>query len=100
MRKLLVCSSLMALLLTGGAGVATAADYAPVTDARLANPEPANWLMTRGNYKGWSYSSLDQINTGNVRNLVPVWSISTGVDSGHESPPIVNNGMMFVSTPY
>jgi alcohol dehydrogenase (cytochrome c) len=100
MRKLLVCSSLMALLLTGGARAAFAADYAPVTDARLANPEPANWLMTRGNYKGWSYSPLDQINTSNVKNLVPVWSISTGVDSGHESPPIVNNGMMFVSTPY
>jgi alcohol dehydrogenase (cytochrome c) len=100
MRKLLVGSSLTALLLIGAAGVAYAADYAPVTDARLANPEPENWLMTRGGYKGWSYSPLDQINTSNVKNLVPVWSISTGVDSGHESPPIVNNGMMFVSTPY
>src|SRR5690606_28858993 len=41
-----------------------------------------------------------QINTGNIRNLVPVWSFSTGVDSGHESPPIVNDGMMFITTPY
>jgi len=31
---------------------------------------------------------------------VPVWSISTGVDSGHEAPPIINNGIMFVATPY
>ena len=81
-------------------GLALAADYTPVTDARLANPEPENWLMTRGNYKGWSYSLLDQININNVKNLVPVWSISTGVDSGHESPPIVNNGVMFITTPY
>ena len=29
-----------------------------------------------------------------------MWSVSTGVNSGHEAPPIVNNGMMFVSTPY
>ena len=36
--------------------------------------------MTRGNYAGWSYSPLDQINTSNVKNLVPVWSVSTGVD--------------------
>ena len=61
------------------------------------NPEPQNWLMTRGNYQGWSYSPLDQINTSNVKNLVPVWSVSTGVDSGHEAPPIVNNGVMFVA---
>jgi len=92
---------LATLLLAGAAGPAySASDYTPVTDARLANPEPANWLMTRGNYKGWSYSTLDRINTSNVKNLVPVWSFSTGVDSGHESPPIVNNGVMFVSTPY
>ena len=92
---------LASLLVAGAAGSAySASDYTPVTDARLVNPEPANWLMTRGDYKGWSYSALDQINTSNVKNLVPVWSFSTGVDSGHESPPIVNNGVMFVSTPY
>ena len=44
--------------------------------ASRQSEEPANWLMTRGNYKGWSYSALDQINTRNVRNLVPVWSFS------------------------
>ena len=100
MKRLMLGASLGALLVTGIAGTAYSADYTPVTDARLANPEPENWLMTRGSYKGWSYSPLDQINTGNVKNLVPVWSISTGVDSGHEAPPIVNNGVMFVATPY
>ncbi|HET6305707.1 MAG TPA: PQQ-dependent dehydrogenase, methanol/ethanol family [Rhodopila sp.] len=91
----------LAVLLTATLGTAArAADYSPVTDARLQNPEPRNWLMTRGNYQGWSYSQLDQINTGNVKNLVPVWTVSTGVDSGHEAPPIVNDGVMFVATPY
>ena len=75
-------------------------NYSPVTSARLENPEPENWLMARGSYKGWSYSSLDQINTSNVKSLVPVWSFSTGVDSGHEAAPIVNNGVMYISTPY
>src|SRR4030095_557391 len=73
--------------------------YNPVTKARLLNPEPANWLMYRGNYEGWGYSPLSQINTENVKNLVPVWCFSTGVVEGHESPPIVNDGFMFVSTP-
>ena len=99
-RGLLAGACFATLLVAGAAGSAYAADYTPVTDARLANPEPENWLMTRGNYKGWSYSALDQINADNVKNLVPVWSFSTGVDSGHESPPIVNNGVMFVTTPY
>lgn len=100
MRNLLIGSSLAVLLTAGALGAAYGADYTPVTDARLQNPEPQNWLMTRGNYQGWSYSTLDQINTSNVKNLVPVWTVSTGVDSGHEAPPIVNNGVMFVATPY
>ena len=28
-----------------------------------------------------------------------MWSFSTGVNEGHQAPPIVNNGMMFVTTP-
>src|SRR5713226_5905168 len=100
--KQLLLSSLVAstclVPITAGAG--SIENYSPVTAARLENPEPGNWLMIRGNYKGWSYSSLNQINSSNVKSLVPVWSVSTGVDSGHEAPPIVNNGVMFVATPY
>ena len=73
-RGLLAGACFATLLVAGAAGSAYGADYTPVTDARLANPEPENWLMTRGNYKGWSYSALDQINAYNVKNLVPVWS--------------------------
>jgi alcohol dehydrogenase (cytochrome c) len=71
----------------------------PVTDERLENPEPENWLMYRGNYSGWGYSALDQINASNVHDLVPVWTFSTGFGQGHEAPPIVNDGVMFVTTP-
>jgi alcohol dehydrogenase (cytochrome c) len=92
-------AALPAAVLFGVAGVATAADYAPVTDERLANPEPENWLQYRGNYQGWGFSPLDQVTTANVKELVPVWTLSTGVGEGHQAPPIVNNGVMFVSTP-
>lgn len=73
--------------------------YAPVTDERLRNPEPQNWLSYRGNYGGWGYSPLSKIDAGNVGKLQLAWSFSTGVTEGHQSPPIVNNGHMFVSTP-
>jgi alcohol dehydrogenase (cytochrome c) len=96
-KPLRLCAALVGGLLP--LATAYGADYTPVTDARLLNPEPGNWLMTRGNYQGWSYSPLDQINTSNVKRLTPVWTVSTGVNSGHQAPPIVNNGVMFVATP-
>ena len=56
-------------------------------------------MLYRRTYDGQGYSPLDQINTSNVKNLTPVWTFSTGVIEGHEAPPIVNNGVMFVATP-
>ena len=100
-RGLLLCGLLSAqsMLLANISTPADAQTYSPVTDARLANPEKENWLQYRGNYQGWGYSPLDQITAENVKDLVPVWTLSTGVEEGHESPPMVNNGMMFISTP-
>ena len=76
-----------------------ASAYALVTAERLLIPEPENWLTYRRTYNGWGYSPLDQITTQNVADLVPVWAFSTGVREGHEAPPIVNDGQMFVTTP-
>ena len=73
--------------------------YPPVTADRLKRPEPQNWLMIRGTYDGWGYSPLDQLTPANVGRLEPVWMMATGMDRGHEAPPLVNNGVMFVSTP-
>lgn len=92
---------LMLSAFAGALGLITSAtaEYEPVTDARLVNPEPQNWLQWRGNYEGWGHSALKQITKDNVKDLVPVWSYSTGVTEGHQAPPMVNGDMMFVSTP-
>ena len=97
MRTLLAGAAIVAGL--GLAANAMAQQYNVVTDARLQNPEPENWLMWRGNYEGWGHSTLDQINADNVGDLVPVWAYSTGVTEGHQAPPMVNDGVMYVSTP-
>jgi hypothetical protein len=34
-----------------------------------------------------------------VQNLTPVWAFSTNTTGGHESPPIVNDGVMFITAP-
>ena len=54
-----------------------AAEYQPVTDARLVSPEPENWLMYRGTYDSHGYSPLKRINTRNVKRLKPLWTYST-----------------------
>ena len=73
--------------------------YMSVTDARLRNQDNDSWLLYRGSYDSHGYSALDQIDTDNVASLKPVWSFSTGLREGHQAPPIVNNGYMYVSTP-
>ena len=74
-------------------------NYQPVTAERLKNPEAGNWLSIRGNYDGWGYSPLTQITPANVSKLKPMWVFSTGEPRVHEAAPLVNNGVMFVSTP-
>ena len=73
--------------------------YRPVTAARLQTPEDSDWLMLRRTYNGWGFSPLSQITTANVSQLQLAWTLETGVTNGHEAPPIVNGGVMFVSTP-
>jgi len=106
------CATAAALLATAGIGFsqpgipspaepmpAVLRNYQAVTADRLKNPEDGNWLSIRRTYDGWGYSPLDQITADNVKNLRPVWIFSTGETKVHESAPLVNNGVMFVSTP-
>jgi alcohol dehydrogenase (cytochrome c) len=74
-------------------------NYKPVTAERLVKPEDGDWMMVRRTYDGWGYSPLAQITPRNVQRLQPAWVFSTGINSGHEAAPIVNNGVMFVATP-
>ena len=74
-------------------------NYQPVTAERLLKPEDGNWLMIRRTYNGWGYSPLTQITPDNVKNLRLQWVFATGETRVHEAAPIVNNGVMFVSTP-
>jgi alcohol dehydrogenase (cytochrome c) len=73
--------------------------YPSVTAEKLLKPADGDWPMIRRTYDGWGYSPLDQITTANVARLQHVWIFSTGAVNGHEAPPIVNGGVMFVSTP-
>ncbi len=100
-RRSIACMLAVGTLLAALAAAAQSPHaYSPVTDARLTSPEPGNWLMYRRTYDSWGYSPLERINARNVANLVPVWTASTGTNEGHQSPPIVNDGVMFITTPF
>ena len=97
-----LCASVASYVIVVAAGQDTPAllsNYKPVTAQRLLKPEDGDWLMIRRTYDGWGYSPLDKINTRNVGRLKPVWMIETGETRVHESAPVVNNGVMFVTTP-
>jgi len=74
-------------------------NYKPVTADRLKQPEDSDWLMYRRTYDGLGYSPLAQIAPENAARLKPVWTLVTGQVEGHQAPPMVNNGVMFVATP-
>src|SRR5881409_1957405 len=76
----------------------TVPNFVPVTDAMLRSPKPEDWLLYRGNYQGWGYSPLEQINKGNVKNLQLVWSrmMAPGLN---EITPIVHDGVMYLGNP-
>ena len=93
-------AALAIALIAGPSAAQEARPYTPVTQARLENPEPRNWLMFRRTYDANGYSPLDQINAKNVKRLAPAWTFATGLREGHQSPPIVNDGVMFFTTPH
>ena len=83
---------------TGTLTYASIADYVPVTDAMLRDPDPDDWLMYRRTYDGWGYSPLDQITRDNVHRLALawVWSMPAGTN---QPTPLVHDGILYLANP-
>src|SRR5262249_53751847 len=58
----------------------TPAGAADMTHERALNvaKEPHNWLLHHGNYEGWRFSLLKQINADNVKNLRVAFTVALG----------------------
>jgi alcohol dehydrogenase (cytochrome c) len=74
----------------------TVKNYTPVTDEMLRNQDPADWLMARRNYQGWSHSPLTQITPANAKELQLVWSWGMSEGQGNEPSPLVHNGVLYL----
>ena len=64
------------------------------------NASPNEWLLHGRTYAEDRHSPLDQINTSNVDQIGLSWSFETGTNRGHETTPIVKDGVMFITAPW
>ena len=78
-------------IISGPAAIAQPVDTALI-DAGSAN----DWLTYHGSYKSYHYSPLDQINTGNVRDLTVAWIHVPGRSTrGLQSMPLAVDGVLY-----
>ena len=63
-----------------------------------ADKEPQNWLSHGRDYNEQRYSPLNKINKNTINKLELEWSIDMDTTRGLEATPIVDNGIMFVTS--
>lgn len=71
-------------------------NFVAITDEMMRNPDPADWLMIRRNYQGWSHSPLTQVTRENVRDLQLAWVWPMNEGQGNETSPLVHNGVVYL----
>src|SRR5215467_10323286 len=65
--------------------------------AQEAGATHADWPHYGGTQFSWRYTALDQINTSNVKNLLPAWIFQTGDYADNlQATPIVVDGVMYL----
>jgi alcohol dehydrogenase (cytochrome c) len=69
-----------------------------VRPEELIHPIGANWTSYNGDYTGSRYSSLHQINVGNVNRLRAAWVFHSASSTSIEVTPVVVNSIMYVTS--
>jgi alcohol dehydrogenase (cytochrome c) len=86
MRRKVICLMLMALPV-----------YGSVRFVDVVKTPADNWLSYSGDYSGQRFSTLSQIRSANVGQLVPQWVFHVPGASRLEVTPIVVNGVMYIT---
>src|SRR5215471_18631331 len=89
MKRILLCTALLGLWATPR--------LAQTTQELISNGKNTENVLTHSmGYDRKSYSPLNQINTTNVKRLVPLWNASVANDQGELAQPTIYNGVMYV----
>jgi lanthanide-dependent methanol dehydrogenase len=62
--------------------------------------DDGQWIRPAKDLASTRYSTLDEINTNNVKNLGVAFTFSLGTNRGAEAAPIVANKTMYIVTPF
>jgi len=95
-RPIASCAITAALVVMASAGLS------PRVEAqRPAAVTTANWALHNLDLAGSRYSTLDQINTSNVKTLTPRWLFQYGIIDGvsNQTTPVIVDGVMYVTDP-
>ncbi|NCU84783.1 MAG: PQQ-dependent dehydrogenase, methanol/ethanol family, partial [Betaproteobacteria bacterium] len=96
--------TLSMLVAAAFAGASLAAVAGPVTDEMIMNDAKSTGdVLSFGmGTQGQRYSTLNKINTTNIKKLVPAWAFQFGGEKqrGQESQPLVHDGKIFVTASY
>lgn len=67
----------------------------------MVSPLPgAEWPLATGDYANTRFSTLSQLNPGNVKSLHIVGMHLTGIPHGHEGGPVVVNNTLYMVEPF
>ena len=69
-----------------------------LTPEKLLQPSPDTWPTYNGDYSGRRFSTLDQINSGNVSSLTLAWAFHAR-SASIKSTPLEVNGILYLTTP-
>jgi alcohol dehydrogenase (cytochrome c) len=90
---------LTAALACGLGQTACTNQNAPLQSEAMTQAEN-NWTVYGGDLSNTRYAVDDQINAGNVKDLHLKWIFQTGITGSFETTPIVEDGVMYITTPY
>ena len=92
-------AGILAALTASGIFGAAGPLHAEVTNDMLLNAarEADNWRMAGRDYAGSRFSPLKQVNTRNIKRLVPKWTFSLGTLDAQNTTPLVSDGVMYVT---
>ena len=69
-----------------------------LTPEKLLQPSPDTWPTYNGDYSGRRFSTLDQINSGNISSLTLAW-VFRARTAAIKSTPLEVNGILYLTTP-
>jgi len=83
------------LCLIRSAGATAGVEGIGNAELLTADDDLSNWLMHGRTYAEERYSPLAYIHDGNIGDLDLLWTFPTGLTRGHESTPIVVDGVLY-----